>query len=123
MTATEIIELLRRHPQACGVLQIHMEHADINPTTDARVAAPGGRVVLYGDDDWSDTSVFREWLTGACVEWCDERGITTEMGRDGYWQYDQPTTGPMLSRHPGTGYATRLHALLAGLEAHCKESK
>lgn len=112
LTAAEIIALLREHPVCCERLSVHMEHANIEPATDARVAITGGRVTLYGDDDRADTAVFREWLTGACVEWCIENHIPLPVRMSRGW------AEPRHDANTVEGRPTFLHALLAAIERH-----
>ena len=121
LTAAEIIALLRERPGCCGRLSIHMELANIEPVTDARVAITGGRVTLYGDDDRFDTAVFREWLTGACVEKCEELGIdVVRANSSGSEWYFGPRNRCIES--DVQLYPTFLHAATAAIEAHCKEN-
>ncbi len=104
MTSPDLIALLRSRPKACGRLGITFQ--------------------FYSDDDqewwWGNTmigtddisEVYRHAITGAAMNWCDERGIETPQDRDcpgkffrftGQFSYDI--------------YPSLLHALLAAIEA------
>lgn len=111
MTAAEIIELLRTHPQACRMLGIVLSefiYWGYKPD------------YLYENTPDRLAYEFRHRLTGACVEKCDELGIVVDQEstefRMWYW-FSERTL-----RSDPHAYDTRLHAMLAGLEAHGKES-
>lgn len=114
LTAAELIALLREHPGCCGALGLRIQrrlaylpHVDF-------VRCDENYIDCDEDASKASAAKFRRWLNGAAVEKCDELGVIV---------------GPSVENgvtvwHNGTGngYATRLHALLAGLEAHCKET-
>ena len=101
MNAPELIALLRSRPKACGRLGITFQ--------------------FYSDDDqewwWGNTmigtddisEVYRHAITGAAVNWCDEHGIEVERTGDGEYR---AWVGSNFYDHE-----TRLHALLAAIEA------
>lgn len=107
MTSPDLIALLRSRPRACGRLGITFQ--------------------FYSDDDqewwWGNTmigtddisEVYRHAITGAAVNWCDERGIDTQISRLGNWY---ATTGREEEEITlADGHPSRLHALLAAIEA------
>jgi hypothetical protein len=108
MTAAELIALLKSRPVACGRLSIE---------TYTDTAGPSNHAVWLDaeHDDAGNIKVFHEWLTGAAVNWCDERGIDTQISRLGNWY---ATTGREEEEITlADGHPSRLHALLAAIEA------
>lgn len=100
MNAPELIALLRSRPKACGRLGIDMrEHA---------ADVPEGPILFETDEDVVARG-FLNWLTGAAVNWCDEHGIEVERTGDGEYR---AWVGSNFYDHE-----TRLHALLAAIEA------
>ena len=118
LTATQLIALLREHPGACGMLGLTTN--SVGTIEDVRVVAEGGRISLYGDDAICFAVDFGCWLTGAAVEKCDELWIVPVHTAHGWMiEGNYGLKGePKLVYYP-----TRLHAALAALEQHAKESK
>ena len=64
---------------------------------------------------------FRRWLTGACVEKCEELGIdVVRANSSGSEWYFGPRNRCIES--DVQLYPTFLHAATAAIEAHCKET-
>ncbi len=114
MTAAELIDLLKSHPKACGALGITLDIGN------RWTSASDGNGVWFSDIDttcWEgkpdyQTPRFRRWLIGAAQEYADEKGIEIVQDRE---------CPPKFLRVTGqltyTVHDTRLHALLAGIEA------
>jgi hypothetical protein len=98
MTATVIIELLLKHPRACGLLDCEYQEFQFGTF---RMA--DGFLYLMRRSSFAETDFCVTWLTGAAVEKCDELGIIV---------------GPSTENGVRVWH---LHASLAGLEAHAKE--
>ena len=120
MTAAELIDLLKRHPKACGALGITLDIGN------RWTSASDGNGVWFSDMDttcWEgkpdyQTPRFRRWLIGAAQEWADGHNI--DVARVlmpgpvvGYAALDG-TDVSLLTVGSGP---TRLHALLAAIEA------
>lgn len=119
MTAAELIELLKAHPKACKAMGLKLDIGN------RWTSASDGNGVWFSDMDttcWEgkpdyQTPRFRRWLLGAAQECADGMGIGVSICEDlangaKLWYrtihtYDD--TRPV--------YPTRLHALLAVIEA------
>jgi len=104
--AAALIETLRAHPKACGMI-------------DLRVADDGSRAFstdiydVWRDDPPHCVSGFRRWLVGACVEKCDELGIELPARCRESKQWLRVT-----GQFSYEVYPTFLAAMLAALERH-----
>lgn len=114
MTAAEIIALLRERPGCCELIEL-------------RLAEDGSRAFstefneLWADDNAHCAMGFRRWLTGACVEKCEELGIdVVRANSSGSEWYFGPRNRCIES--DVQLYPTFLHAATAAIEAHCKET-
>lgn len=109
LTAPELIALLREHPGVCGMLGITFD----GPLVDSPYKAWMSRYM-------PEFLQFGTWLTGAAVEKCDELWIVPVHTAHGWMiEGNYGLKGePKLVYYP-----TRLHAALAALEQHAKESK
>lgn len=95
MNASELIELLRKHPKARAILGITEAHMAFPWTPDTRDSA-------------------LRWITvGKCVEWCDEHGVDLVADRRGW----EAATGREEEYQKLGAGPTRLHAMLAAMEA------
>ena len=118
MTAAELIDLLKSHPKACGALGITLDIGN------RWTSASDGNGVWFSDIDttcWEgkpdyQTPRFRRWLIGAAQEWADENGIHTEFRSGIRDEYVASWGRQEEYQHLGSG-PTRLHALLAAIEA------
>lgn len=118
LTAPQLIAILREHPGACGMLRLTTN--SLGTIEDVRVVAEGGRISLYGDDAICFAVDFGCWLTGAAVERLLELGIELpKQVSDGWRCYLHAKAIPFSE----TGQTSFLHAALAALEQHAKESK
>lgn len=109
MTPSDLIDLLKTHPKACAALGITV-----------RQMGPEHRGVIHAENTLDDfdpprhgsAGCFRRWLLGACVEWCDEHHRDVHQDKDCPDMYIRTTGQFSYETHP-----TRLHALLAAMEA------
>jgi hypothetical protein len=116
MTAPELIAILKAHPKACGRLRLECVRYDDGRGEfvlhDTGNSAIRHRKILDTLGSPNGTNDFRLWLIGACVEWCDSLRINAFTAKRGRW-FD--------NRHnhyaTGNGLPTRLHAMLAAIEA------
>ena len=117
LTAAQLIALLRKHPLTCGALWIY--HTKQRPKLDDNDVWCADGLSL--DDDFGDEALdcFRRWLTGALVEAHVERGIGMPVDLMGW-----VTHGDRMKPTPAvwTYHPTILHALLAGMGSHLKET-
>lgn len=116
LTSARLIALLREHPLACGELEIEI---------DDDYFGDGSNDIYIGTCDsvyeaMDDGRPFRRWLTGALAEAHIERGMALPHGCNGVWLTHHDVTSKRAN--DWTYYPTLLHALLAGLESHLKET-
>ncbi len=113
MTAAEIINLLKKHRNAMATLRLWIERID---DVDRVRFGPWTNIVLQSMSSEVVTAVGRQFITGACVEKCDELGLQVhrEVGGDGGWYWFDGETLDIDE----TTYPTRLATMLAAIEKH-----
>ena len=113
--AAALIAQLREHPKVCAMFGIAIEPSIYGPPDEA-VTVERGKFAFGGKSFDEPIRTFRRWLTGACVEKCDELGIVLDQEetefRMWYW-FNRNTL-----RSDQHAYDTRLGAALAALESH-----
>lgn len=120
MNAIDLIELLKAHPKACEALGLTLDIGN------RWTSASDGQGVWFSDIDVTghdrsshhQTPRFRRWLLGAAQEWADEHRYAVHQDRDCPDVYIRTTGQFSYETHP-----TRLHALLAAMEATEQQAK
>lgn len=109
--AAQLIADLDAHPKACGMLGLRFGLGCAGTPM-----VSNSCISLLENDTEPWNSEFSRWLTGACVEKCDELGIVLDQEetefRMWYW-FNRNTL-----RSDPHAYDTRLGAALAALERH-----
>jgi len=106
MTAAALIETLRAHPKACGMLGITFDCSDVSPSV-------RGDLHLWIDQSDAShlvrVSRFHMWLSGASTAKADEMDLDppVKCTQDGMTYWDS------IDRR----FPTRLHATFAAIEA------
>lgn len=114
MNASELIELLRKHPKAWKILNLCSQMVD----DDHAIISPvGSRVRLWKRSDAYEVDDFRRWLVGACADYCDLQGWDTYIASNGHGAWTVDDTGEDRKIMAG-GMKDRLHSMLAAIEAH-----